>query len=137
MKKIILPLFLFITVAGCTSFEKERETFIHRFPLFNNEILGEIKYYDPKKDLRTLIPEGYRDLWNRVDTTSDMKEVQAFISSSEEIEFLYTKDSFLICLKRGEWGFIDNAETPQLDGIYEGKSREELKEIFKSFREDL
>jgi len=119
IKRTFLILAL-ILITSCATFTGrydivERDEFLNMLPMFNNEILGGLKYDDQDLDLKTLGIENYSELFDQVDLTKDYKKVIIFLQNhTPEQKFIVQQDTFIICLRSENYVFVicDDASTP-------------------------
>ena len=110
----------FLLITSCVLFTRhydsiERDEFLTKFPLLNNEILGELKYDNPNLDLQTLGLDDYPDLFERMDDlTEDNKRVIKFArKNTSKQKFVVRQDTFIICIRSDgyNFSFCDDAST--------------------------
>lgn len=119
-KHIVIVAILFM-ITSCAALTRnvdtvKRDEFLNKFPLLNNEILGELKYDDPKLDLRTLGLDDYTVLFDRIDLTADSERTVKFIKdNTSQMKFVVLQDTFVICLRADayELALCDDAATPK------------------------
>ena len=93
----------------------ERDEFLNKLSMFNNEILGELKYDNQDLDLKTLGINNYPELFGKVDLTEDYKRVVNFVQKHTlERRFVVQQNTFIICLRSENYHFVicDDASTP-------------------------
>lgn len=128
MKRVVLILVLLLSVS-CAALTRqsvvvERDEFLNKLPMLNNEILGELKYDNPDLDLKTLGVKDYPELFVRVDLTDDYKKVIYFVRNHvPERKFVVQRNTFIICLRSQSYMLIicDDAATPPVDKIHIGE----------------
>lgn len=111
---------VFLLMASCATLTKhldpvERDEFLNKFPLVNNEILGELKYDNQNLDLRTLGLDNYLELFAMLDLTEDHKSVVKFLqNNTSELKFVVLKNTFIVCLRADDYdlSLCDDASTP-------------------------
>ncbi len=140
MKRTIFFLAVFLTVSCASltrqSVDVQRDEFLNKFPMLNNEILGELKYDNRDLDLETLGIKDYPELFSKVDLTEDYKKVIYFIRGDEsEEKFAIHRDTFIVCLRLAEYILIvcDDAATPNADKVYIGKPVPDLDDFYADF----
>jgi hypothetical protein len=138
---LFFALFLTISCAALTRQNAvvERDEFLNKLPMLNNEILGEMKYDSPNLDLRELGIESYPELFDRVDPTEDYKKVIYFIRDhASEGKLIVQRDTFVICLHFLNYMFIicDDASTALVDKIHIGESIPALDGFCTDFLEE-
>jgi len=128
MKRTIFFLAVFLTVSCASltrqSVDVQRDEFLNKFPMLNNEILGELKYDNPDLDLETLGIKDYPELFSKVDLTDDYEKVIYFIRDDDsEKKFTIHRDTFIVCLRSVGYILIvcDDAATPNADKVHIGK----------------
>jgi len=127
MKKIkhCILFSVFLLIFSCAAVTRqnavvERDEFLNKFPILNNEILGELKYNNPDLDLRELEIRGYPELFDKVDLSEDYKKIIYFIRNyAKEGKLVVRRDTFIICLRSVNYTFVicDDASTPSVDRI--------------------
>lgn len=143
MKKaeyILLVIVLFLTTSCATLSRQntvvERDNFLDKLPMFNTEILGELKYDDPDLDLNTLELKEYSELFSSIDITEDYARIIKFIQdNATDDKFIVTHDTFIICLSANNFILMlcDDAETPELDKVYTDAPMPEFENFSASF----
>ena len=114
----------------------ERDEFLNKLPMMNMEILGGIKYDDPKLNLKTLGIQEYSDLYKYADITEDYETVIDFIAdNTSEKYFSVRKDTFIVCLFSESHQFVlcDKAQTPGIDKIQTGGDIKNLNDFYDNF----
>jgi len=142
MKRAVLFSVLLLTIS-CAALSRqnavvERDEFLNKLPMLNNEILGELKYDNSDLDLRELGIKGYPELFDRVDLTEDFKKVIYFIRNyAAEGKFVVQRDTFVICLRSVNYMFMicDDASTPSVDKIHIGEPIPPLNGFYTNFLE--
>ena len=140
MKRTVLFLVILLTVS-CASLSRQsvdvqRDEFLNKFPMINNEILGELQYDDPDLDLKTLGIKDYTELFNKLDITEDYERIINFIKDEDsEEKFTIQRDTFIICVRSLEYILIvcDNASTPYADKVYDKKPIPDLEDFYTDF----
>jgi len=122
MKTIKYTAFIlvFLLIGSCATLTRhldpvERDEFLNKFSLVNNEILGELKYDNQNLDLRTLGLDNYPDLFVRVDLTEDYKRVVKFVqNNTSKLKFVVQQNTFIICIRSDDYdlSLCDDASTP-------------------------
>ncbi len=140
LKRTIFFLVAFLTVSCASltiqSVDVQRDEFLNKFPIINNEILGELQYDDPDLDLKTLGIKEYPELFNKVDITEDYERIINFIKDEDsEEKFTIQRDTFIICVRSLEYILIvcDDAITPKADKVQIGKPIPELEDFYTDF----
>lgn len=113
----------------------ERDEFLNKLPLVNNEILGELKYDNQNLDLRTLGLDNYLELYNRLDLTEGHKRVLKFIqNNTSKRKFVVQQNTFIVCLRADDYdlSLCDDASTPDPtpDRVRIGKTVPTLDELY-------
>ena len=120
----------------------ERDEFLTKFSLVNNEILGELKYDNQYLDLRTLGLDNYPDLFDRVDLTEDYKRVVKFVqNNTSKLKFVVQQNTFIICIRSDNYdlSLCDDASTPDPtpDRVDIGNPRQTIDELYEDIVGDL
>ena len=98
----------------------ERDEFLYKLPMLNEQILGALKSDDPDLDLRTLPIRDYSEFFDRIELTSDDQKVVAFVRKNiPEQKYHLQQNTFFVCLRSASRQFIlcDDAATPGGDRI--------------------
>ena len=143
MKGVVLFFALLLTIS-CAALTRqnavvERDEFLNKLPMLNNEILGEMKYDNPNLDLRELGIKGYPELFDRVDLTDDYRKVISFMRNHiPEGMFVVKRDTFVICLRFVNCMFIicDDASTASVDKAHIGEPIPALNGFCTDFLEE-
>ena len=113
----------------------ERDTFLTTLPMMNNEILGELKYDDPGRDLTEMQIQSYEELYDKVEPTADYKKAISFIKNHmHEVKITVERETFIICLKSLEIELVlcDDADTPGIDEVQTGTPVPDLAGILRN-----
>ena len=149
MKTIKYTAFIlvFLFIGSCATLTRhfdsvERDEFLNKFSLINNEILGELKYDNQYLDLRTLGLDNYPDLFDRVDLTGDYKRVVKFVqNNTSKLKFVVQQNTFIICVRSDDYdlSLCDDASTPgpTPDRVDIGKPRRTIDELYGDLVGDL
>ncbi|MCJ7616196.1 MAG: hypothetical protein MUO43_06630 [Desulfobacterales bacterium] len=149
MKTIKYTAFIlvFLFIGSCATLTRhldlvERDEFLNKFSLVNNEILGELKYDNQYLDLRTLGLDNYPDLFAKVDLTEDYKRVVEFVqNNTSELKFVVHQNTFIICIRSDDYdlSLCDDASTPDPtpDRVDIGKHRQTIDELYGDLVSDL
>lgn len=144
MKKIKLTVVILLLTlnVSCAAFTRhndpvERDEFLNKLPVLNQEILGELKYSNDQ-DLTKLRIGNYMELLGKADLTDDYKKVVYFIKHyTPERKLILQRDTFFICLRSKSHAFItcDDAATPCADKVkvYTGESMPGLDDFYADF----
>lgn len=140
IKRAVLIIVILLTVS-CASLSRQsvdvqRDEFLNKFPMLNNEILGELRYDNPDLNLETLGIKNYPELFSKVDLTEDYENVIYFIrDDNSEEKFIVQRDTFVVCLRSVEYILIvcDDAATPNADKVYIGKPVPDLDDFYADF----
>ena len=123
--RFISLLFLVFLTSSCAALTGridavERDEFLYKLPMLNEQILGALRSDDPDMNLETLHIWDYVGLFDRIELTSDDEKVVTFLRKNiPERKFLPQQNTFLVCLRSASWQFIlcDDASTPGGDRI--------------------
>lgn len=134
---------IFLLTSGCAAItggvdEVERDEFLYKLPLMNEQVLGSLKYDDRDLDLRTLTIRDYEDLFGRIELTEDDEEVVDFVQKSRaEKKFRLLQNTFLVCLHSEKWGYLlcDDAATPGGDRVEVGTDLPPLESSYEALLE--
>jgi len=135
---LIVVLLLTVSCAALTRhcLVVERDEFLNKFPMLNNEILGELKYDNPDLDLKTLGIKDYPELFGRVYLPEDYKKVVRFVQNdAPERKFAVRRNTFIICLRSEKYALIicDDAASPSTDKTQVGEPIPALDDFFADF----
>jgi len=138
---------VFLLMASCATLTRhidsvERDEFLNKFSLVNNEILGELKYDNQNLDLRTLGLDNYLELFDRLDLTEDHKRVVKFLqNNTSKLKFVVQQNTFIVCLRADDYdlSLCDDASTtaPTPDRVCIGKTAPTLEELYNDLVGDL
>lgn len=123
---IILVFLLTVSCAALTrqSVDVERDNFLNKFPMLNNEILGELKYNDSDLDLKTLGIKSYPEIIAKADLTEDYEKVVYLVQNhAPERKFVVQQNTLIICLRSKKYMLVlcDDAATARLDKVHVGQ----------------
>ncbi|WP_027714116.1 hypothetical protein [Desulfuromonas sp. TF] len=134
---------ILLLTSGCAAItggidEVERDEFLYKLPLMNEQVLGSLKYDDPSRDLRTLTIKAYDELLGMTELVEDGEEGIDFIQKSRaETKFHILQNTFLVCLHSETWGYLlcDDAATPGGDRVEIGKDLPPLESSYEALLE--
>jgi len=114
----------------------ERDEFLYKLPMLNEQILGTLISDDPGLNLEALSVKDYVELFDRIELTSDDQEVVTLLRKDiPEQKFLPRRNTFLVCLRSEPRQFIlcDDAATPGADRIVVEKPIPPLESFYLEF----
>lgn len=140
IRRSVLFLILFLTIS-CAAITRhsavvERDEFLNKLPMLNNEILGELKYDNPDLDLSELGIKNYSELFGKVDLTENYKKVISFMQNNvPDRKFVVQRNTFIICLRSESYMLIlcDDAATPSIDKIRVTQPIPTLNDFYSNF----
>lgn len=143
--RFILLIFIVVMTSSCASLTGrmdvvERDEFLYKLPMLNEQILGSLKYDDPYLDLRTLPVHDYMDSFEQIELTNDDKKTIAFLEKHiSEQRYILRQNTFLVCLRSEARQFIlcDDAATPGGDRIVSKEPVPEFAVFIESFLKDI
>lgn len=118
----------------------ERDEFVNKLSMFNNEILGELKYDNQDLNLKTLGINNYPELFGKVDLTEDYKRVVNFVQKHTlEQRFVVQQDTFIICLRSENYHLVicDDASTPYPDKVHTDEPIPALDRFYRDFLDEV
>lgn len=138
----LIPLFFIVVLTtSCASLTGridtvERDEFLYKLPMLNEQILGALKSDDPDLDLRSLPGRDYLVLFYRIELTRDDEKVVTYLRKNvPERKYLPRQNNFIVCLRSESRQFIlcDDAATPGGDRVLAEQPVPQLEPFYQAF----
>jgi len=139
--RFVLLFFIVVLTTSCASLTGridtvERDEFLYKLPMLNEQILGALKNDDPDLNLETLPVKDYVELFDRIELTRDDEEVVTFLRKNvPERKYLPRQNNFIVCLRSESRHFVlcDDAATPGGDRIMVVPPVPSLESFYEAF----